>query len=75
VRREIFEKILKKRYPEQRVQIISYEILEKNKYENNEWVLDTPAVFVEIRCDKDNSEFNELTKFLFDFTGYEFSIR
>jgi hypothetical protein len=74
VRRELFEKIVKKLYPDQNINVANYTILEKNKYEDGEWVLDRPAVFVEIKCDDFNDKGLNLSDFLTSFTGFEFSI-
>ena len=74
MRREIFEKIIKKLYPDQSIQVVSYEIFEKNKYENDEWVLDIPAIFVEIKCDDFDAKNLYLTDYFTNFTGFEFSI-
>lgn len=50
------------------------EIFEKNKYENDEWVLDIPAIFVEIKCDDFDAKNLYLTDYFTNFTGFEFSI-
>jgi len=75
VRREIFEKMINTLYPEEKIEISSYEILEKNKLnESGEWVSDTPAVFVGLRFDNNNQLSLNLTDYFTNFTGYEFSI-
>lgn len=75
MRRDIFEKIMTKLYPDEKIEVVSYEILEKNMLnENGEWVLDTPAVFVELRFDSNNQLSLNLTDYFTNFTGYEFSI-
>lgn len=75
MRREIFEKMIDTLYPDQKIEVVSYEILEKNKLdENGEWVLDTPAVFVDIRCNDFDAKGLYLTEYFTDFTGHEFAI-
>lgn len=73
MKQEIFEKFLKKLYPDNDIVIIEYDILEKYEInDNNEWVTDTPSVFVTIKSD--DTTIIDLTKFLENFTPYEFSI-
>jgi hypothetical protein len=49
--------------------------LVKNKLgENGEWVLDTPAVFVDIRCEDFDNKGLYLTDYFTNFTGHEFAI-
>jgi len=75
MKREVFEKMIDKLFPEQKIEVVSYEILEKNKLnENNEWILDTPAVFVDIRCSDFDNKGLYLTEYFTNFTGYEFAI-
>lgn len=62
-------------YPEQKIEIVSYEVLEKNMLiESGEWVLDTPAVFVSIRCKDFEDKGLYLTDYFTNFTGHDFSI-
>lgn len=73
MKQEIFEKFLKKLYPDNNIVIIEYDILEKYEInDNNEWVTDTPSVFVTIKSD--DTTIIDLTNFLENFTPYEFSI-
>ena len=75
MKREIFEKMINKLYPDEKMEVVSYEILEKNMLnENGEWVLDRPAVFVGLRFDNNNQLSLNLTDYFTNFTGYEFSI-
>jgi hypothetical protein len=49
--------------------------LKKNKLdENGEWILDTPAVFVDIRCEGFDNKGLYLTDYFTNFTGHEFAI-
>ena len=75
MRREIFEKMLNKLYPDSKIEVVSYEILPKNQLsESGEWIPDTPAVFVGIRFkDLDKIDIN-LTDYFSEFTGFEFSV-
>ena len=75
MRREIFEKMLDKLYPDKKIEVVSYEILPKNQLnESGEWIPDTPAVFVGVRFnDIDNVDIN-LTNYFSEFTGFEFSV-
>jgi hypothetical protein len=75
VRREIFETMLNKLYPDNKIEVVNYEILGKNQLnESGEWVPDTPAVFVGVRLNGTNIEGVGLTNYFTDFTGFEFSI-
>ena len=44
---ETVKKLFKCLYPE--FEIITIDILPRNKYENGEWIEDTPSVFVGVR--------------------------
>ena len=75
VRRELFESMLEKLYPEGKIEVVNYEILERNQLnESGEWVKDTPAVFVGVRLNGTNTGEIVLTSYFTDFTGFEFSI-
>lgn len=75
MRREVFEKMISKLYPDQDIQVVSYQLLEKNQLnENGEWISDVPAVFVEIKCDNFDSKGLLLSDYFTNFTGYEFAI-
>ena len=83
MKQEFVEKMFETIFPEVKIDIISYEVLEKNQLnENNEWVKDLPAIFIGAKfIDKvdDNtpcvhpSGFN-LTDYMSNLTGHEFSI-
>ena len=50
MKQEFVEKMFETIFPEVKVDIISYEVLEKNQLnENNEWVKDLPAIFIDVR--------------------------
>jgi hypothetical protein len=79
MRRELVEKILSTLYPDKNINIIHYEVLEKNRLdENNNWVIDTPAIFMDVKFENyDNKEYyfgGSLSEELTKFTGYEFAI-
>lgn len=83
MKREFVEKMFETIFPEVKIDIISYEVLERNQLnENNEWVKDLPAIFIDARYhDKTDDDaagthpsgFN-LSEYLSNFTGHEFSI-
>lgn len=78
MKQEFVEKMFKSIFPDVKIEIISYEVLEKNQLnENNEWVKDSPAIFIQIRYNNDGetipNNFN-LTEYLTNLTGHEFSI-
>lgn len=88
MKQEFVEKMFETIFPEVKIDIVSYEVLEKNQLnENNEWVKDLPAIFIDARyIDKEvdsntidtpigthPSSFN-LSEYLSNLTGHEFSI-
>lgn len=78
MKQEFVEKMLKTIFSDVKIDIVSYEVLERNQLnENNEWVKDLPAIFIEIRYGNDSetipNNFN-LTEYLTNLTGHEFSI-
>ena len=88
MKREFVEKMFETIFPEVKIDIVSYEVLERNQLdENNKWVKDLPAIFIDARyIDKEvdcstidtpigthPSGFN-LSEYLSNFTGHEFSI-
>jgi hypothetical protein len=75
VKREIFESMLKKLYPNDKFEVVSYEILSKNQLnESGEWIPDSPAIFVGLRFTDVDLKHINLTNYFSDFTGFEFSI-
>ena len=75
MKRDMFEKMITKLFPDQKIEVVSYEILSKNKLnEDGEWVLDTTAVFVDIRCEDFDNKGLYLTDYFTNFTGHEFAI-
>ena len=75
MKRDMFEKMITKLFPDQKIEVVNYEILSKNKLvENGEWVLDTPAVFVDIRCEDFDIKGLYLTEYFTNLTGHEFAI-
>ena len=75
MKRDMFEKMITKLFPDQKIEVVSYEVLSKNKLDGNcECVLDTPAVFVDIRCEDFDNKGLYLTDYFTNFTGHEFAI-
>ena len=75
MRRELFESMLNKLYPEGKIEVVNYEILERNQLnESGEWVKDSPAVFVGVKLNGTDTGGIGLTNYFTDFTGFEFSI-
>jgi len=75
MRREMFEKVLQIMLPDS--EILTYELLPRNQLnENNEWVPDSPAVFVSIKYSDDNGNVSNgvLSRQLTEMTGYEVNI-
>lgn len=75
MRREMFEKVLQIMLPDSK--ILTYELLPRNQLnENNEWVPDSPAVFVSIKYSDDNGNVSNgiLSRQLTEMTGYEVNI-
>lgn len=72
----MFEKVLQIMLPGS--EIIHYELLPRNQLnENNEWILDSPAVFVSIKYESDTNNdirSGRLSQRLSDMTGYEVNI-
>lgn len=76
MKREMFEKVLQIMLPGS--EIIEYELLPRNQLnENNEWIPDSPAVFVSIKYESDTNNdirSGRLSQRLSDMTGYEVNI-
>jgi hypothetical protein len=73
---EIFEKVLQIMLPGSK--ILTYELLPMNQLnENNEWIPDSPAIFVSIKYELDTNNdirSGKLSQRLSDMTGYEVNI-
>jgi hypothetical protein len=76
MKREMFEKVLQVMLPGS--VIMEYELLPRNQLnENNEWIPDSPAVFVSIKYESDDNNdirSGRLSQRLSDMTGYEVNI-
>jgi hypothetical protein len=75
MRREIFEKIINKVYPE--LIISEYTILPRFQLnEKNEWITDSSAIFVIVSNDLDNLNVPlwEINNLLTKLTGFEINI-
>ena len=72
----MFEKVLQIMLPGSK--IMEYELLPRNQLnENNEWIPDSPAVFVSIKYESDDNNdirSGRLSQRLSDMTGYEVNI-
>jgi hypothetical protein len=83
MKREFVEKMFETIFPNVKILIVSYEVLERNQLnENGEWVKDLPAIFIDIRYDDKKEDEAQgtypsgfkLSEYLSNFTGHEFSI-
>ena len=79
MKREIVEKILSTLYPDKKIDIIHFEVLEKNQLdENNNWIPDSPAIFMDVRFKNYESKEiyfgGSMSEELSKYTGHEFSI-
>jgi hypothetical protein len=76
MRREMFEKVLQVMLPGS--EIIHYELLPRNQLnENNEWIPDSPAIFLSIKYESDDNNdirSGRLSQRLSNMTGYEVNI-
>ena len=76
MKREMFEKVLQIMLPGS--EIVVYEVLPRNQLnENNEWVPDSPAIFLSIKYESDTNNdirSGRLSERLSDMTGYEVNI-
>lgn len=58
-----------------KIEIINYEILNRNQLnENNEWVEDTPSIFVGVTISGDQRLTNNISDTLTNLTGYEYNV-
>ena len=73
--KSLVEKIFKSLYPELDIEIISFEILQRNQLnEQQEWVEDTPAIFVGVNMKSWPSQALNISDVLSLYTGYEFNV-
>lgn len=77
---EFVEKMLTSLFPKSQLRIVSYTLMERLQLnEKDEWVKDTPAIFIDITF-PESSETNEvlkdlyLTDYLSNMTGFEFAV-
>ena len=72
MRQKLFEKILKKLSPKS--SILSYDVIKRYQLnENQQWVFDTPAIFISITHDSSQNLY-ELSSLLEQFSGMEVNI-
>jgi len=75
VRIETTKKIFETLYKDLEIEIKSYEILPRNKLtEQQEWIEDSPAIFVGVNIKGDKRETNNLSNTLTNLTGFEFNV-
>lgn len=87
MKREIVEKIFETLYKDVKLKIKSYEVLHRNKFEDGEWVDDSPSIFIGVSVgDRDklkeihpnlggfDSQLTPLTEQMCSFTGFELNI-
>ena len=76
MKQEFFEKIFSTLFPDSKIQILSYTVLDRQQLdEKNEWVKDSPAIFIVISSiNSDVFEDFYLTEYLSNLTGFEFNI-
>jgi hypothetical protein len=76
MKQEFFEKIFSTLFPDSKIQILSYTVLDRQQLnEKNEWVKDSPAIFIVLsNIDGDVFEDFYLTEYLSNLTGFEFNI-
>lgn len=71
----VVEKIFKVLFPELEIQIKSFEILKRNQLnENNEWIEDTPSIFVGVTIVGDQRATTSISETLSNMTSYEFNV-
>jgi hypothetical protein len=76
MKQEFFEKIFSTLFPDSKIQILSYTVLDRQQLdEKNEWVKDSPAIFIVLSSiNSDVFEDFYLTEYLSNLTGFEFNI-
>ena len=58
-----------------KIEIVTYEILNRNQLnENNEWIEDTPSIFVGVTIGGDQRLTNNISNTLTNLTGYEYNV-
>jgi hypothetical protein len=76
MKQEFVEKIFSTLFPDSKIQILSYTVLDRQQLnEKNEWVKDSPAIFIVLSF-TDSNVFDDfyLTEYLSNLTGFEFNI-
>jgi len=75
VRQVVFEKMLIKLFPDQKLVVSEYFPMNRYRHsETGDWVLDSPSIFVTLKYDKFENNGIDLSKFFTDFTNREFII-
>jgi hypothetical protein len=73
MKQETFEKILNKLYTG--ITITEYQVLSRNQLnEKNEWIPDSPAIFVCATSDSNNISMEQISNELTGLTGFEVNI-
>jgi hypothetical protein len=72
---EFLKKHIKKFYKQYEFDIVEFEILDRNQYDGNEWIPDTPSLFITIKMKNfdDRSKISE--EMLTYFFNYDFNIK
>ena len=76
MKQEFVEKIFSTLFPDSKIEILSYTVLDRKQLnEKNEWVKDSPAIFIVLN-NIDGNVFEDfyLTEYLSNLTGFEFNI-
>ena len=72
--KETIKKIVDTLYPELKIEINNVECLQRQQLnENNEWVADLPAYFVEVKVNSFPSPIPNLSDMVSLYTGLEFN--
>ena len=78
MKEEMVRKLFEILYP--KLEIVSIEFLPRQKLnENNEWVKDSSAIFIGVKYAEEANfdsirEYNGVTNFLTNLTGFEFNV-
>jgi hypothetical protein len=75
VRIETTKQIFDTLFRDLKIEIVNYEILNRNQLnENNEWIEDTPSIFVGVTISGDQRLTNNISDTLTNLTGYEYNV-
>jgi hypothetical protein len=74
MKRDTFEKMLNKYLPKNNIEIINYNVFKREKFDDNDWITDSPTIFVDVRYSDISINIGEINKFFEDFTPFSFVI-